>query len=1442
MKELQRISTAKVLINAEETIFRVLNQLDEDILSNKKETTLIDLIYSLTNKQNGNISIPCCILIANKLNLAMKYRNDIRFQEIIEDIKKTPNQCQIVVFGIMLKTKQCPKEIAGVFIDSCFSNFSAIPYSCIFGLRCAFKCFKNGFSEYDEKVFSLASKTCSEPPESIQMISLKLMRSLIKRRYIGYSNIMAQCILCMNKRMTPFVQDEASKTYAMCMAYDFFNNRKDGLSAILSGFNQNIILESVSQYFLSLILPKINDEELMEYMKYLFIHFPVSYSYISNFCSENIKSKLLKILTEENDLSYEQIFSLFLICFDAESYCYVTEYSLKSSQIHNSSYRDSLYRAFVLISKETHQIVEQVLVTLLVLMSSERVKNGPRIMSSSLFSKLMASYTEKNSFIEKNSQYIRELIDFLFSNISIDISFTINFLFVMSVLPKEISHDAIVFNKFNNYIMKYLRNQSSSLEYLDFLEALLQFLSIRSDYEMIENLEKVVCDNINSLSSQALGSIVILCKSSVNNNITGSNHIIEFFNRVLENNPISSSFLKGFLLKPIPSSEDMITSPFKNCTFYNSNETFLKKFINSIPFIISHFPEDHKKTYLDSIFKGIPNTIKCLIVKKVLESEKFTKYIPKGFLVPFLKHIKGYDYIFIQADSECISEYIRLYPQYLDPTIRFIESNKTIASTILISSILMNCELTVDCIFQLFMVLSERINVPSLRPFALLSYMKLLSKQNPSVSIIIQVFYITLRSLLSDASLHPYVFSLIVMIFEIVFQLLSNEKDGKSKDFYDSVIGIISLTSYMPYAYSKSQSYHLFDVSLCGIITIPPIPITINPVFYYSNHLLGIISAKLFNHSCKLGLECNSNQSIEGPIYFSQMTNSSIVYESIINIIISQSKDKSFDLIPTLNIIGMILKNGKLHDSSVSFNNTLKHCLLISIEKVFPNIIDKSIVQTDVVNSMISIVCNTISLFDNAIVNVSFAVLTNIVYFLKTNEVLFSHYFDSLLEMARIGFSLGLEVAFSFLCAFICDKTECFVLYFLELSRNKEQTDQHTFLAVSLISTLSHSDCNTQEQFIKESSQFSNEIIHTLIRIVSISYNDLMKGLSISHYFDGFFSQLLSSSVWLMSKTHVDIDISVLLSFIIIILWKSKDTFERVSTIEALQVFFDCNVSFDQNDLTNEVLNSLLFIVDECDLEAKSIISDICVRISQLRISETEWNLILHLYLRCPPKSEMLLNLIEHCNIQNLSNNGSGFVNSILKGITYHTIQEKSGLEIFDLFLKKSRNIDIVSIVIQFPKLSPPLCFNIFKSVLSFGHVINIKPITDYCTINYLNGGLEFIAWTMHHFPEFGMSLFSSSGAVCALSHCCHNDAEIAKSIALIDLAIPKINNNREFIEDLFKSYIKIIQNSLNRQHLPYIVHSLKNLITHQSDLLQHCWDTITVNERVKTMLVLQES
>ena len=686
ISEIQRLTSAKKILNPEQAILRCLTFFDillkrtpkdffnsnNDKNNNLKNVDLInDCLYQLTKIEHGNLSFQCSISISQHICAFYKKQRNPPFEQLlnllIPDIN-TSIAATIVVGDICFNYEKIDVNLVEKTILVLSTHLSRLEN--IYSTHKIIKKFSNEqkISKYSQKIYNCIVKNFFSYQDKCHIFVFKLLRALIKSDFsLCMGAILFSKTVLKLKGISKFVRNESSKLVASIARLYFCgsNSQKDKKQAF-SILNELKILSSdvINKFFEKLPIDVIISEHalLFDFVKE---SSPYSITKISPFLPKSVRDKYFGQILIERNQTIEQVMILKELNIDDYSTASLAAnlvYSSKHLSMHSHieyEFASNFFKRY--LDTDTQRIF---LRNSLKKLLNNKFSIGDFIIARSLL------YSDANDD-PSIDEFVATLLQLKY--------YTNPLLWIIATIKwRKLKNDDLKFlsnknNKdfINNEIIENAIETVYSTNGILLIEALTQYFSIvnpmhKASSSLIEYLSK----NLKNITHITLFYLINLCEI----NPLFNNTFVPFFVRwFLTNPPSNKAFYTELIANPMQFSLEK-TNAINIFHNYSSN-TNVNDNIND--FYKDSVQISYKIIYkIAKLYETVNDETKSLIINDLVssaskESHSLILQLVKAKLVfldidSLLLSLTGTDYIRLQLTCEIIS--------YLNPPMEKIES------------------------------------------------------------------------------------------------------------------------------------------------------------------------------------------------------------------------------------------------------------------------------------------------------------------------------------------------------------------------------------------------------------------------------------------------------------------------------------------------------------------------------------------------------------------------------------------------------------------------------------------------------------------------------------------------------------------------------------------------------------------------------------------------
>ena len=1382
LEEIQRLVKATVLVKPEQPIFRVLNQITDNVLQNSSQeflSQLEDLLGQLVKSNKGEISTQCSIYIGQKQAQIYKYFNVFNQSNLISEINPKSPSSQLIAFGSLAKSApfsaQNYKEIIFTMIKVPESSY----FASLYAIKCCLRGLNGSIPEIDADVLHFVQKVLNSrrnEEEMIQINALKVLTVLGRRNNISHYNSLLALITqeYKNQNSSLFVRDEATKAAGHFAAAQILNSpnapRFETIKDILHSFKESL---SVFKYFSTVVGPVLISKYSDELISLFLNHFPLGLQTILNFCPEESKMTLFNAITNQlNDVSSEKFQALLYfventevtnqnqnqIVFD------VANYALKLNESKNLYDRENSSQFFSQFSNKYREASYNFVCFWLDKLDRNDISDDRTWLSAaSIVSKIVLSSQDRNILIQSNTQQLMHIQTASLNSKSIFSNNFIGVWYLLSFIPEQLIDSNLVIKNIDRILENVISNIEEDLSKL--FESLLQFYLIHPNAPHIQEITSYAVQYLSTLSPSGIAS---LC-SIVTKVFLNDPKIIPIYRTILTftlSIKATNDMLHSFVAKTEPDEEDILNDLHKPPKHSYEDTKMCVRLVNTIPLIILSAPQKIQTELIEELINHPnvgTNAVHRFVLKAIVENEKTRQLIPRGFLIPLLKSLKGSDRIFLQSTCETVSTFISYHESFIKATVNFIEQNKSRASLFLLASIVNHVHVSNDFLVRLMICANERTNSQQLKYTALYAMLCIITSHPMDVSslclgahqltVLMNILHDdTLNSSLPSAlTIHLVSRTLISLIPTLVPDCLEPNSPLKG-----AIISVVDTFLTTPLTIAKDEYFIcLHNICLYTFEFIQNLDLQYESAA--NNSLLEVRVRALSTFSQYISRYPINEQIFsffKPAIYLLQQTNAEQAKEFILSVccsFTSQNGVNNFNQVYSIcPVINHILQKGTIPElsSNVKASKGVIMCILRAASEIINALLNLPEIPLLLLNDLLASICISATNEEYECRRQAFFSLYKILDIFKQNKKykqIVKHYYSQLLTVCKVGLSSGVSLCAKYLSEFLYltkDNEETFKLFAKELKNSQVNNfNSQEFLQVSsrFCRTLSErisdiakdkeEEDKLSKEFIeehKETFDILNQSFTNIIKqAMEIIYkqNDTSILQEFRQYVSDFYEDLAPSFIYLLNyidnESNNKIDKRSLLSFSIVELRTAQDIWQAKGGLASI-AYYVKYFSGSDSDLIEEALEvvcSLIPQVGGAISKISSVLVENLICYNKELLNDRMWDIIVYMALNCPSKPKVYVEIIDHFSPDKFSSFCSDLIIAALNSYCDSYLTEEQLKALYVIMLSKdSESQQIISFnAIDWCEKSNRISLGFKLATLSVQpkKIVTVEPTTE---------------------------------------------------------------------------------------------------------------------------------
>lgn len=712
IKEIRLLYNQKVTENLGEKLFGAFHHLTNFEIYGHPEYDYSDLEESLLlipKMATDNLPIQCCIYIAEKIANYYVEMNRKISAEFVEAFSEAEDGLSTIIYAIvMCRAHQVDesfyKTILKLIKREKLTVYSVCAITYFLGEN---KDILSDIDYYTVPLFFHYKKSDFVTKQSL----IRLLNILIMRGNIYYNNITNITDILMTEK-SPSLRSQVCRSISMLivLVLNKYNNNLNIVTLLFQRYNEKrVFKEFISLFNINSISDKIDG------LLNIFLNGPYyGVYYLSSLLSIENREKCFKAFKNRQP-SISMLDAAQRLCYNNKSFYRTTKIALKLYSSQDNSEKNHANIFFRRFSNKFPDESEKIIEIYIRKLFKDDYNATELVPIASMISKMILANSKAEKIMRNNYRYLSYISSKYngdeYSPESIS-SWYINSVmpsgtFNMSDMDKRIVD---IYYEGHELIAENIPN--------DLLEGILQFYMVHLDNSKSSYAASAVLQITNNLNSSSLSSIasIIACK------VQSDSTIALFIFRLLEKrcSKINNLIVKHEVKNYFDTDEDFVFSE-RNL---EDDERSIIKICQLLPhMIISSGPSTYPTLIYKIIDEPTQDLTQRLHLLSIVKDERTRCLLPRGFLVPLLKSMKGSKYQFLQVTAEIISIFIHHHEspetQLIKSVINFIEKNVSRASNLLIASICSHNKLGEENTMKLFSICLERVVKEKLRVTAI---------------------------------------------------------------------------------------------------------------------------------------------------------------------------------------------------------------------------------------------------------------------------------------------------------------------------------------------------------------------------------------------------------------------------------------------------------------------------------------------------------------------------------------------------------------------------------------------------------------------------------------------------------------------------------------------------------------------------------------------------
>jgi hypothetical protein len=675
----------------------------------------------------------------------------------------------------------------------------------LFTFRGLVKSGATSISVHFPAVIRLLKKHVESPPEALQLVALKLMKTFFKRdqQLLGTA---LECVdVCLLRQQVPFVRYEASKLAAFAAVsqpnLDFLRKYSGALGYVLRHYLELKPAPTIIGNFQTIY-------RLVRECA------PNDFGALVPFLTSAARDDIFRRLLSERTPSVDQVAILLSLSTRDEAFYSAAGADLQLAK--SEKQRDRDYASFFFTGLAGHR---PAVASMFLKAAVSSVDKSERFAVANATA--AAALLQGNPGLAAHLEF-RELVDacLKFEMTSIRFSVIWN---ILAVMPAELFRKERIVAALRPVRDAIVNNPSDKPDerYLFLLEGLMQFYGGHPDYPYTVEICEYADQLFDMTTERTLSGYVDLAIASRRQCDLLLPRFIERASIIYPGRPFLCSQIGRVLVR----GDDLIgVRGNVNETFLTARQEFCQKVIVRFPDLLRLCGDDARESIVNDILTKTEANELLVLHSMLLSAVRAKVGMPRSFTGNLLKTLKGGDYLRIQISCEIVSVSLEHDMSLADPLFRFVEMNKRAVSCLLLSSIFCRVHLPSTYLTNALLFLSEQLFSHYSAPFALHAIETALNTHPEDIrdlGIGGQHLSLMLNQLNSPTSLHPMVAHLHAAVFTKLLPITASHPI-----FESTIVAILNTLKSTPCSLVKGIIFNTvailssISLSLANAVTI----------------------------------------------------------------------------------------------------------------------------------------------------------------------------------------------------------------------------------------------------------------------------------------------------------------------------------------------------------------------------------------------------------------------------------------------------------------------------------------------------------------------------------------------------------------------------------------------------------------------------------------------
>ena len=1445
LSELQRLITATVLVKPEQAIFRVLNTINESVLQNSDENSISKLnssLSSLIKLNKGSISPQSAILIGTKQALLFNFSKNLSTDAFVSGITSKSMPAQIIEFGVLARNSLFNENQLQKVVQQLLKVQEKSFFAAFYTIRAILKALKNSLPELDATIFNFMKKCFSSQniDETTRIAGLKLASSLAKRRNLQTNQLFSFLDQNNTKTQPDFVRDEVQKVAANIAASFIISSPGspsfDSVKDVFNHFHE----QATFNYFSTIVGPVLMSKYSIQLLRIFKDSFAAGIPSITPFCTNDVKYQLFsELITQQPSSVLLEVLGTFPQT--QEVIIKTANFALKLYESENLYDKESSSQYFSSFARDHREETYNFICMWIDKLNRGDCEEEDWISAGSIISKLLASSQDKEMII---SQFAQQIVHIQTQGLNSRSVFSGSFIaafFILSVLPEQLIDQNLVRNAMKRVIENVISNSEESMNTL--FAAVLQFYLFHPTFDNVKEIAQYALQHISTLTSPSVNSLVSLLPKIFDKDEKIVGIIKSVLDYTLTLKPTSS--VVAAIAKKIEPEEIEVIEKIHSIPKHNYDYTKkVTKLILAIPKLILAAPAEAQKEIILGLHGQQPySAIQNLILKAIIDNEKTELHLPRGFLIPLLKTLKGSDKIYLQSTCETVASYLVRKETFIKATVKFIETNKSKASLYLLCALVNNVHLSNDFLVRLILCANERTTMPTLRSTALFAMSSIiLSHQMDIASLCLGAHQLTILFdiLHLDQLPSPMTSHLVSETLNVLLPTLVPDALEPQSPLKPAILSVIETLMATPMQLAREDYFRCLN-TICAYafqymdslqlkyssMKSPSVSIRLLALSTYSQYITHMFcNAQLFSYT-KLAMQLLHE------------TGSQYAKDFILAIAASLTCDQQHnELYEMCQLLNIVLAGRCVPELSGVFpSNELIDTALKASVQIFSKLIVAKPLQLSLINTILSNICISTTSDDyNSRVS-AFAALGSVYEMIKAgkNKKLLDHYFNNLLTAAKIGFASGVQSSSKFLYEFVQDKDECLGLYTRQLQKMQIASIEAYQVAARFCRIIaSKKETEAYKAAMKNIFPAFTGIIK---QAMSITINSKEQLQPFREYVSSYYEDLAASYFFLLKELGENIDKKAILSFFIVELRTANDVWQVKAAVSAITSYSKLFPDEDV-DIIEEGLEMICTLIPQLGLSISKELSLLVTALTAMKeLTEEMWEIIVYIVLNCPCKPIVYLRIVDHFTNEKFETFAAEMIVAALNCFVEGTFNIEEIEAIYVLMMEKGSQQEISRAAVNWCEQTGriKLGFKLAEIAITKFKDFDMEMIAKFASANVRNGGIQFYI----NSGESEVELLARGGANAVFGFSLGDSQNASTYVSLLSDALEKSDHKMD--EPVLKLCINCVANWANdKETASKFAKLLLKVKENMNEQFNEAWDKLPQQEKETCIKVLE--